>query len=173
VKRLAYPPAVLVADYLRAAAGLVPCAAILLTIRLGVTATAVLSGLAALFFVFGIRTALRHATRVELSETAVRSSGPFAAAIVWSEFDGLKLGYYATRRDRTSGWLQLELRAGSAVLRLDSRIEGFDLLVARAAAAAAARGLPLDRATAANLSALGIDRPAAAPAVRETCGVEA
>jgi hypothetical protein len=69
--------------------------------------------------------------------------------------------------------MQVELRARRAVLRLDSRIEGFDLLVARAAGAAAARGLPLDRATAANLSALGIDRPAAAPAMRVARGVEA
>ena len=45
----------------------------------------------------------------------------------------MKLAYYSTRRDRKSGWMQLELGAGGARVRLDSRIAGFDRLVRRAA----------------------------------------
>ncbi len=56
--------------------------------------------------------------------------------------------------------MQLELRAGRSVLRFDSRIEGFAMLVERAARAAARRGLSLDAATAANLRSLGIGAPA-------------
>jgi hypothetical protein len=147
-------------DYLRAAAGLAPTAAILATMRVGVTTAAVLAGSAALFLCFGIRTALRHGTRVELSEAVLRASGPLAGSIVWSELDGIKLAYYSIRRDRGRGWMQLELRAGRSVLRFDSRIEGFAVLVERAARAAAARGLSLDAATAANLRSLGFGAPA-------------
>ena len=71
----------------------------------------------------------------------------------------MKLGYYSTRRDRKSGWMQLELGAGRARLSLDSRLDGFDRLVRFATAAAAERELELSEATAANLSALGIRVP--------------
>ena len=153
--RLAYPGSVMLGDYLRAAAGLAPTMAILATVRVSVTTAAVLAGALALFLCFGIRTALRHATRVELSEAVLCVSGPLARSILWSELDRIKLAYYTIRRDRGGGWMQLELRAGRSVLRLDSRIEGFASLVERAARAAAARGLPLDSATAANLRSLG------------------
>ncbi len=56
--------------------------------------------------------------------------------------------------------MQLELRAGAAVLRLDSRIDGFAQLVERSALAAGARRLVPSAATAANLEALGIVPPA-------------
>ena len=166
--RLAYPGRAMLGDYLRAAAGLVPTAAILATVRVSVPAAAFLGGGAALFFVFGIRTALRHCTRVELSDAVLRASGPLAETIVWSELDSIKLAYYSTRRDRGGGWMQLQLRAGPSVLRLDSRIEGFAVLVERAARAAAARSLPLDAATAANLRSLGTAAPIAGAAVLET-----
>ncbi len=158
--RLAYSGSTMVGDYLRAAAGLVPTAAILATTRVSVTAAAILAGVAALFLCFGIRTALRHGTRVELSEAVLRTLGLRARSIFWSELDGIKLAYYSIRRDRGGGWMQLELRAGRSVLRFDSRIEGFAVLVERAARAAARRGLSLDAATAANLRSLGIGAPA-------------
>jgi hypothetical protein len=157
---LAYPGSAMVGDYLRAAAGLVPTAAILATTRVSVTTAAILAGAAALFLCFGIRTALRHGTRVELSEAVLRTSGPRSRSILWSELDGIRLAYYSIRRDRGGGWMQLELRAGRSVLRFDSRIEGFAVLVERAARAAARRGLSLDAATAANLRSLGIGSPA-------------
>jgi hypothetical protein len=166
--RLAYPGSAMLGDYLRAAAGLIPTAAILATMRVSVTTAALLTGAAALFLCFGIRTALRQTTRVELSEAVLEASGPLAKSIVWSELDRIKLAYYSIRRDRAGGWMQLELRAGRSVLRLDSRIEGFAMLVERAARAAAARGLSLDAATAANLRSLGIDTPPLGEARRVT-----
>jgi hypothetical protein len=77
-------------------------------------------------------------------------------AIAWAELDRLKLAYYSTRRDRRAGWMQLELAGGSARVTLDSRIDGFDLLVRRAAEAAAVRGIALSEATVANLDSLGV-----------------
>jgi hypothetical protein len=55
--------------------------------------------------------------------------------------------------------MQLEIGAGRARVKLDSRIDGFDRLVRRAAKVADARGVALDDATAANLQALGIRLP--------------
>ncbi len=151
----AYPSSAMIGDYARAAAGLLPSAAILATMPLASPAAAVLAALTALFGVFGLRTALRHSTRLELSETGLVASGPLGAAIPWAELDRIKLAYYSTRRDRKAGWMQLELRAGRSTLRLDSRIEGFALVVERAAAAARGRGLVLSAATTSNLEALG------------------
>jgi hypothetical protein len=146
----------MVGDYLRAIAGFVPAAAILAIAAPGPVATTILAGLAALFALFGLRTGLRHMTGIAATETGLAASGPFAASIRWAELDRMKLAYYSTRRDRRDGWMQLELRAGAAAIRLDSRIAGFAELVECAARAAAARELELSAATIANLQALGI-----------------
>lgn len=165
MSRHVYPKAAMTGDYLRAAAGFVPAMAVLAIGSLGPAATAVLACLAALFAVFGLRTALRHATTIDVTESGVRASGPFSAAIPWVALDRMKLAYYSTRRDRRDGWMQLELRGGGASLRLDSRIEGFGEVVRRAALAAAARGLPLGAATLGNLESLGIGSPLRSEAV--------
>jgi hypothetical protein len=158
----AYPGSAMIGDYLRAAAGFVPIAVILAIAPVGTGGDLILGGLAALFSLFGIRTALRHRTQVAMTETGLSASGPLGASIRWAELDGLKLAYYSTRRDRRDGWMQLELRAVTARIRLDSRIDGFPKLVERAARAAEMRGLELSAATAANLEALGIGSPGVA-----------
>jgi hypothetical protein len=122
------------------------------------------------FPVFGIRTALRHGTQIEATETALSTSGLRRISISWSELDHLKLAYYSTRRDRREGWLQLELRAGSSTLRLDSRIGGFADLVQASARAAELRGLSFSPATAANLQALGVRFSADETDFREKAG---
>jgi hypothetical protein len=150
-----YPTSAMLGDYLRTAAGIVPTTAILLTLPLGAVTTVVLGGFAALFAGFGIRTIIRHWTRLELTESSLRASGFRRTSIVWGELDRMKLAYYSTRRDRRDGWMQLELRSGRSSIRLDSRITGFTELVEISARAAEARGLVLNAATLANLTALG------------------
>jgi hypothetical protein len=166
----AYPTSAMLSDYLRAAAGLVPTVAILAITPFGIVAASLLGGLAALFAVFGIRTALRHGTRIVVTEEALQASGWLRASIVWGELEKMKLVYYSTRRDRRDGWMQLELRSGWSTLRLDSRIEGFSELVERSARAAETRGLPLNTATLANLQALGIRLRQVGPGTREAAG---
>lgn len=165
----AYPTSAMLGDYLRASAGFVPTAAILATLPVGIAAATVLSGFATLFAVFGIRAILRHGTRFEMTESALRASGLYRTSIVWGELDRVNLAYYSTRRDRRDGWMQLELRSGWTKVRLDSRIEGFTELVEKSAQAAETRGLQLNAATVANLAALGV-RLRAEPAVREAAG---
>ena len=151
-----YSASAMAGDYLRSAAGLVPSGALLVFGSVGTAAAVVLGGFAVLFGVFGARTLLRHATRIEMTAQGVRAIGPRPQTILWSDLDRLRLAYYSTRRDRKSGWMQLELGAGRSRLRLDSRIDGFEIVVRRGALAAMARDLPLNDATAANLEALGI-----------------
>ena len=157
--RHGYPASAMVGDYLRAAAGLVPVGILFATLPVGGVAAGILGSFAAIFGAFGLRTALRHGTSVEMTETELRARGLWRSTIHWDELDQMRLAYYSTRRDRRSGWMQLDLRAGGARLRLDSRIEGFDQVVRRAAEVAAARGLALNEATWSNLQALGIHVP--------------
>jgi hypothetical protein len=160
--RYGYPAAAMLGDYLRAATGLVPTLLILASVEVDTVAGFVLGVFVAIFGVFGIRTALRHGTSLEISETGLRAVGLRRTAIPWAALDRMKLAYYSTRRDRKSGWMQLELGAGRSRLSLDSRLDGFDRLVRRAALAAAARDLELSEATVANLQAMGIRVPEAA-----------
>lgn len=165
--RFAYPTPAMVGDYARAAAGLVPTVAILAMMPIGMVSGVVLGGFGLLFAVFGIRTALRHGTRVEMSEEALCASGLLPTSILWRELDRMKLSYYSTRRDRRAGWMQLELRCGRSRVCVDSRIEGFTELVRASARAARTRGLALDAATVANLEALGVKLQAADNALEE------
>ena len=158
--RHVYPASAMVGDYLRAAAGLVPSGVLFATVPIGAVAGALIGGFAAIFAVFGLRTALRHGTSIAMTDAHLLAHGARRCVIAWAELDRLKLAYYSTRRDRKSGWMQLELAAGRTRLKLDSRIDGFDRLVRRAAEAAAARDVPLSDATLANLEALGIGVPA-------------
>ena len=157
--QFAYPASAMLGDYLRAGAGLVPTALLLATVSLDGVAAVVLSGFAAIFGVFAIRTALRHGTKLEVTESGLRAIGLRRAAISWAALDRMKLAYYSTRRDRKSGWMQLQLGAGRARLSLDSRLDGFDQVVRHAALAAASRNLALSDATTANLEALHIRVP--------------
>jgi hypothetical protein len=154
-----YPASAMAGDYLRAAAGLAPTVLILSTVSVGTVAGIVLGGFAVIFGAFAIRTGLRHGTSLEVDAAELRATGLRPVTIPWDRLDGMKLAYYSTRRDRKSGWMQLELGAGRARLCLDSRLDGFDRLVRHAAIAAAERGLQLSEASAANLQALGIRVP--------------
>jgi hypothetical protein len=161
--RHAYPSSALFGDYLRAAAGFFPTIVVLAIVPVGIVGGTMLGGFAALFAVFGIRTALRHYTSIEVTETALQSSGLLQTSISWSNLDRMKLSYYSTRRDGRGGWMQLKLRAGGSTLRVDSRVEKFTELVIASAKAAEIRGLPLDSATLVNLQALGIELRATEP----------
>lgn len=61
---------------------------------------------------------------------------------------------------RRQGWLELEVRVGAQIIRLDSRLEHFEDIV-RLASTLSPDGLTLDAATVANLALLG-DSPAPA-----------
>jgi hypothetical protein len=85
------------------------------------------------------------------------ADGPVGGQVDWSRLERLKLSYYSTRRDRTSGWMQLAVgSAGGRIVKVDSSLEGFYDIVERAAQAAEAAGLQLGPATLVNLRSMGI-----------------
>jgi hypothetical protein len=155
-----YPASSVYSDYGRVAFGLAVTLVPLLLVDLPAVVAALLAALAALFGWFGWRTWLRQQSSIELSSEAIALRAPFAQhldrRLDWHRLERLKLAYYAPRRSRQDGWLQLTLRgAEGRSIRIDSTLEGFDAVLAQAADAAAERALPLDPATAANLSTMG------------------
>ena len=157
-----YPVAALYPDYLRTAFGLAVTVGPLLLLDLTGVVAALLAGLGLLFAWFGTRTIVRHLSRVELSGDAITLRGPAPRRLAWRDLERMKLAYYAPRRSRDDGWLQLTLgSAGGRPIRLDSTLSGFDRVLGEASRVARAKDLPLDAATHANLFALGLDAPVA------------
>jgi hypothetical protein len=169
---LRYPISALYADYLRAAFGLVLTAGPLLLLDPAGVVAALLGLLGLLFAWFGTRTVMRHLSRVELSGNAIALCGPVSRRLVWDELERMKLAYYAPRRSREDGWMQLTLRArNGAAIRLDSTLPGFNQVLGQASRAARANSLSLDAATHANLAALGLS--AAAGPEQSACPLSA
>jgi hypothetical protein len=152
----------LVADMARAVIGVALTGGPLLFVEAVPATLAIFGGLAGLFALFGVRTALRYASAVELGPDDVAVKGALGGRIAWRQVSGMKLGYYTTRRDRQGGWMQLTLQGGGRRLRFDSTLDGFDRLVRRAVLAASANDVALSDATLANLAAMDIAVPSPA-----------
>jgi hypothetical protein len=153
-----YPLRALGLDYAGAAAGLGISVGIIVFVRLAAPVAWVLAGSAALFLVYFARTVCRQLTHIELDETGIRVAGPAwvpsCAAIRWDHLRALRLDYYSTRADREGGWMQLKLGDGQRTIRIDSDLDGFALVVERAAREAARLDLALEPGTVSNLGAL-------------------
>jgi hypothetical protein len=157
MERYSYPTTSLVPDYLRVAFGLAVSAGPLMALDLAPSVAVLLSGLALLFAWFGVRTALRQLSWLELSTADIALCGPIRRRLRWQDVRRLQLAYYAPRRARQDGWLQLTLRGRRGpTIRVDSTLDGFDHVLRRAMGAATHNQLPLDPATQANLAALGL-----------------
>ena len=152
-----YPATTLMSDYLRVGVGLAVTVGPLLALDLASAIAVLLAALALLFAWFGVRTGLRQLSGVELSHSEIALSGPLRRRLPWQQLRRLQLAYYAPRRARQDGWLQLTLRGpAGAPIRVDSTLDGFEEVLRLATAVAAANQLSLDPTTEANLAALGI-----------------
>lgn len=159
-----YPATTLYGDYMRALFGLAVTALPLALVDVAGPVAAVFAALALLFGWFGVRTALRHASRVELSPEDIAIRGPVERRLSWRQLERVKLAYYAPRRTREGGWLQLTLRGGAGrPIRLDSTLEDFDRVLHKVRHEVESRALPLDATTAENFTALGMQVPHADP----------
>lgn len=143
-------------DYARAIAGLLFTAGPVALVPAAPVVVALLGIMAALFAVFALRTALRHATAFVISESGITSEGPLGRDISWAGIRGMKLAYYTTRRDRTKGWMHLRIRGDHGSLTIDSGIDRFPEIVRMAYGAARRRGVRLNETTMANVAAMGI-----------------
>ena len=151
-----YPLRVVGADYGRAAAGLAITLGPIAVFGMTPPVVYILGGFGTLFAVFGVRTMLRHLTRIEVSADEIRVTAPVQAILYWRDLDSMTLSYYSTRRDRQGGWMQLKLGGANRALKLDSTIEGFPAIARQALCAAQDNRVTLSRPTLANLAALGL-----------------
>jgi len=150
-----YLPQKLLPDYLRGAAGLAICAG-LCALAPNVTAVLVIFGaLALLFGLFMLQTVQKQMLMLEMTEDRIGKGSDSAGARAWGEMKALRLRYYALRRNKPGGWMALRLDFPGQRIGIDSNIEGFEEIVARAARAARDRRLEMDDTTRANLAAIG------------------
>jgi hypothetical protein len=150
---LAYRTAPLVADYLRACAGLALAGVPLVAADPGWPVGLGLLALVVLFLVFLAQTWQRQRSRVRLSAGGVALLAGAERRLAWRDLDALRLRWFGSRR-QGKGWLELELRAGGERFVVTSALERFDAVVAEAVNAARDNGLPLEPSTRANLEAL-------------------
>lgn len=154
-----YPPKALIADYVRAVIGLTVFGVPALFLSLSSAMFSLLGGLGLLFAAFGLRTAARQITRYRVDDEGIRSFGPFGRTIGWERLERVRLRFFSTWRDRTSGWMQLIVKGGGTAIRIDSTLEGFDRLIEIVFREALARGVVLDDATRQNGRAMGLSFP--------------
>ena len=157
-----YSRAVLRADLLRGFAGLILCATLIVMVQPASWLVLVLAVFASLFGGYVLRVLQRCRSRIEMDSQSLRvfanldSKTPLKR-LDWNELERLDLDYFCTRRDGRGGWLQLRLRAGDCTVRVDSRLSGFESILARAVVAARACGIALSAASAGNLLAIGFE----------------
>lgn len=157
---LAYRTAPLVADYLRAAAGIGLSGIPLATMQPVWPVALGLTGLLVMFVGFLAQTWRRQHTRVLLTLSGVALSGRPERRLAWTALKGLRLRWFGTRR-QGRGWLELELSGDGRRLVISSALQQFEAVVGAACKAARANGIVLDSSTAANIDAL-LQHPAAA-----------
>jgi len=151
-----YPTSAILADYGRAGVGFALTGGPLMFLQPATAFAWCLGGLALVFAAFGARTAVRQLTRYELNDAALEARGPWRRRVVWDELEALRLRFFSTKRDRKEGWMQLDLKARSGRLRVDSTLDDFHLIARRAVEAATRRGIDMPDATRGNLAGLGI-----------------
>ncbi len=159
-----YERGAILGDFTRGGLGLLLTAGPVLMLPMVTWLAVALAACALLFGIYLFRTWQRSAAVIEIDDGGIRSTGPLGRAIAWDALEGLDLRYFATRRDKEGGWMQMRLRGGGARIDAESSLDGFETVVARAAEAAARNRLALSDVTRENLRALGVAAGASPPA---------
>lgn len=152
-----YPSSAAPADCLRAGGGIALTALPLLVAQPATPVTAVLLCALAVFALDLLRILRQPPTTIRLTDDGVVTLGGRARRIRWSDLSRMTLAYYSTRRDGANGWLLLTLVGAEGRLVVDSRVDGFDRIVARSAAAARLHRLAIDETTRSNLDRMGVE----------------
>lgn len=156
---LSYDSRALRGDLIRASIGLVLTVTPIVIVPAHPAVFGLLLGAAILFGIFLVRTLIRQNSAVKVDDGSLTVTGPIPRRLDWRDLKDLKLRYFSTRRDRTSGWMQLSLKGAKGRITVESTLDRFDDLVDRATQAAYANRLALDGTTLDNLVAMGVDVP--------------
>lgn len=155
-----YPADAQKADGLRAAAGLVLAGGPFLATDPHPVIAVPLAAAFLLFLALALRTAERQVLRVTMDEKGLQVGGLHRRRIGWDELALVRLRYYATKRDRSGGWMRLTLAGDGHRIALESQLDGFDAIAGQVAATVLARGLATDATTRENFLSLGHYLPA-------------
>jgi hypothetical protein len=160
-----YPLNAVIGDYLRAGAGIVIAIIPLVFVPPKPLVVAIFSIAICIFIGYGIRTVLRHRSRIEVDEEKIAVNAAKRREIPWCDLNGLRLKYFTTRSkwSMTKGWFQLVLQGGGQTIAVESSLEGFAEIAERAGHAAGQNGIALDEASAANMASLKLPPGDAAP----------
>ena len=151
-----YPPNTLVGDYMRAGLGLLLTLPPLLWLGPGFAIGLALLIVAAVCLFFVARTVERNRAIISVDDDAIVLTSFTRSEIRWADLARVNLAYYAVKRDKQDGWMELTLRDSKTAIKLDSRLEGFLGIVVRTARIARERQLPLNQITLSNFKALKI-----------------
>lgn len=159
-----YPPRSLIGDYCRAGGGLLIAVIPLLIGTPGIFFLILLLALAALFLGYGLRTLRMQLTAYEILPDGLASHGPLRRFHPWDKMSRVQLRFYATtrdknRRDLKSGWLELKIISPAGTLRIDSGVEGFDIILDAVEKAARKYDVELDETTEENLKVFRGEEP--------------
>ena len=152
-----YPRRALLRDYLGAVIGLTVFGAPALFVKLSSVMFAITGGLGLLFAVFALRTFIRQRSRILVDERGIRVVGPAPQQLAWKDVESVRLRFYSTWRDRTSGWMQLAVKGKGTAIRVDQAIDGFQQLARTTFAMTMREGITPDAATIQNAEALKLD----------------
>jgi hypothetical protein len=106
-----------------------------------------------IFLWFSGRVLAQCLQSITLTTDGLSSRGLRQTRLAWTGLTGFRLAYYASLRRRSAGWYQLILVGEGNALRLESTLEGFDLVLQSALDAARRADLALDPSTRDNLAA--------------------
>lgn len=150
---LAYRTAPLIADYLRAGAGIGLTVIPLVVMEPAWPVVLGLIALLVMFVSFLAQTWRRQHTRVRLAPSGVALARGVEQRLAWSELQELRLRWFGSRR-QGRGWLELELSGDGRRLVISSALHQFETVVTAAFNAARTKGIVLDSPTRANIDAL-------------------
>ena len=111
--------------------------------------------LGGIFILFALQVGAQSLSWIELSDRRIAIRGPIGKSMNWSDLSMLKLAHYTSARRSRQGWYRLSLYGAGETLRLESTIDGFDVIIAAARKAALSAGVALDPTTSENLTTLG------------------
>jgi hypothetical protein len=152
-----YPARALLRDYSGAVIGLTVFGAPALFVKLSSVMVGLLGGLGLLFAVFALRTFVRQQSRILVDEEGIRVAGPWPQRLAWRDVSEVRLRFYSTWRDRTTGWMQLGVKGRGTAIRIDQAIGEFRQLAETTFAMTMKEGIAPDAATIQNAEALKLD----------------
>ena len=158
--KLVYPRAAIVAALARAGAGMGITLGPLAIIEPTPVASLFMGGLGLVFAAYGVQAVIRARSEVIISSEGICLEGPIATRVSWDTLVSMKLSYYTIKRSREDGWMVLTIKGTGRAVRIESSLEGFASLLARAVSEALVREVMLPAATRSNLRPFGIDADA-------------